>query len=137
MSPIPNFEENKFANNYVSNWNETNDNEKLYNLNDNKTVETMEGKSVNFELSADDVFPEDDKAMSNESTVHRVQSVNVINDTSCTDADNLSRDESSDALAEARVTSSLTQIANIDPEICGMPLGLFTKVIIVYINYFM
>ncbi|XP_014218244.1 late secretory pathway protein AVL9 homolog isoform X2 [Copidosoma floridanum] len=149
MSPIPNFEEDGFMHNFDFNSRQVNTSElniqnivldatpnnkkpngNPYCLNDNKAVETMEGKSINFELSTDEcseVFSGNEQKGSNE-TVHRVHSVTAINNAGSADADNnLPRDMSSDALTEARVTSSLTQIANIDPELCGMPLSLFTK----------
>ena len=144
MSPIPNFEEDEIINHVDSNLTETKassnfnlpdatvkrigDNKPDENsytcLNDNKTAETMEGKCIDLELSeATEVLQE--VAVSND-LVHRVPSVNAIN---ATDVDNnIPRDTSSDALSEARVTSSMTQIANINPELCGMPLNLFTKV---------
>ncbi|OXU20890.1 hypothetical protein TSAR_010151, partial [Trichomalopsis sarcophagae] len=148
MSPIPNFEESEFDSKLDSNLTETNassnsnlsssaakriSEDKLddtsYCLNDNKTVETMEGKCIDFEINATgedcaEVFGDEQKV----DMVHRVHSVNAINVGTAGEADNnLPRDTSSDALSEARVTSSITQIANIDPELCGMPLSLFTK----------
>ena len=69
--------------------------------------------------------------------VHRVQSGNAINlgmgDVVVENV--LPRDTSNDALSEARVTSNMTQIAHIDPEQCGLPLNLFTKVSS-YISFF-
>lgn len=149
MSPIPNFEKSEFDSKLDSNLTETNassnsnlsnsaakriSEDKLdntsYCLNDNKTVETMEGKCIDFEINATgedcaEVFGDEQKS----DMVHRVHSVNAINVGTAGEVDNnLPRDTSSDALSEARVTSSITQIANIDPESCGMPLNLFTKV---------
>lgn len=151
MSPIPNFEENEFVSKLDSNLTETNvsfnsnlsnsatkrisedkPDDTSYCFNDNKTVETMEGKCIDFEINATgedcaDIFGDEQK--SGIDMVHRVHSVNAINVGTAGEVDNnLPRDTSSDALSEARVTSSITQIANIDPELCGMPLSLFTKV---------
>ncbi|XP_076756647.1 late secretory pathway protein AVL9 homolog [Xylocopa sonorina] len=59
--------------------------------------------------------------------VHRVQSINTIT-LSTTDADNtLPRDTSNDALSDARLTNNITQIAHVNPELCGLPLSVFTK----------
>ncbi|CAK9828101.1 Late secretory pathway protein AVL9 homolog [Anthophora retusa] len=59
--------------------------------------------------------------------VHRVQSINTIT-LSTTDTDNtLPRDTSNDALSDARLTNNITQIAHVNPELCGLPLNIFTK----------
>ncbi|XP_043258297.1 late secretory pathway protein AVL9 homolog isoform X1 [Colletes gigas] len=59
--------------------------------------------------------------------VHRVQSVTTIT-LGTTDTDNtLPRDTSNDALSDARLTNNITQIAHINPELCGLPLNLFMK----------
>lgn len=59
--------------------------------------------------------------------MHRVQSIHTIT-LSTTDTDNtLPRDTSNDALSDARLTNNITQIAHINPELCGLPLNIFTK----------
>lgn len=62
--------------------------------------------------------------------VHRVHSVNAITLTTGDTDNGLPRDTSSDALSDARLTNNITQIAHINPELCGLPLELFTKVTI-------
>ncbi|KAJ8686810.1 hypothetical protein QAD02_022604 [Eretmocerus hayati] len=139
MSPIPNFEEgdvysldSNIAGNQTASENnqcdvtdERSSGDNVYCLDDNKTMETMEGKCIDerFELDAitneEEVFREQQHAGLTES-LNRVHNVNAIDD-------ELSRDVLSDVLTEEKVTSSLTQIANIDPELCGMPLHFFTK----------
>ncbi|XP_057320689.1 late secretory pathway protein AVL9 homolog [Microplitis mediator] len=59
--------------------------------------------------------------------VHRVQSSNTINFTMGENDGILPRDTSNDALSEARVTSNITQLAHVNPELCGLPLNIFTK----------
>lgn len=124
-------------------------------LSDNKTIETMEGKcmddltiseSKNY-INDNDVDkiiePTVERKEYNESTateinskdlaspnesVHRVHSVNTISFGMGELGNSLPRDTSSDALSDARVTSNITQIAHVNPELCGLPLGLFSKV---------
>lgn len=64
--------------------------------------------------------------------VHRVQSSNTINFTMGENDGILPRDTSNDALSEARVTSNITQLAHVNPELCGLPLNIFTKVLIFF-----
>lgn len=44
----------------------------------------------------------------------------------------LPRDMSSDTLSDARVTRSITQIASVDFEQCGLPLDIFSEVFYLY-----
>lgn len=62
--------------------------------------------------------------------VHRVQSANTITLGMPDSESNLPRDVSSDTLADARLSNTIAQIARLNPDLCGMPLELFTKVII-------
>jgi hypothetical protein len=143
MSPIPNYEEgflnstdlnatenNAFSGSSLSNAAENRiSDDNPYFLADGKTTETLEGKSIDVELTEDcsEVYENEQQVANN--SVHRVNSVNAINVGSSGEPEsNLPRDTSNDALSDARVTSSMTQIANIDPELCGMPLCIFTKV---------
>lgn len=122
-------------------------------LNDNKTLETMEGKcldsmknnneTVNFnkqtiELnSAKECTESYNLDETNGETncrkigdnLHRVESANTISLAMGEGETVLPRDTSNDALSEARVTSNITQIAHVDPELCGLPLNIYTKVI--------
>ncbi|XP_058796005.1 late secretory pathway protein AVL9 homolog isoform X2 [Phymastichus coffea] len=141
MSPIPNFEDSEYLNNFDSNLTNANpavetvqpeilnnriadeSDDNAYYINDNKTIETMEGKTIEVDLTeanseSADVFPEEPK-------VTKVP--NSLNLNSNEADNNMPRDTSNDTLSDAKVTSSLTQIANIDPDLCGMPLSLFTK----------
>ncbi|XP_078045063.1 late secretory pathway protein AVL9 homolog isoform X2 [Augochlora pura] len=124
-------------------------------INDNKAVEIMEGKCMdefnnlslqknnneneNLNMKVIEVeaahectesYAEQNNTMYSgkpSDYVHRVQSVNTIT-LSATDTDNtLPRDTSNDALSDARLTNNITQIAHINPELCGLPLSLFTK----------
>lgn len=151
MSPIPNFEDGRYSSTFYSNLTDTDssvETEKLdevnnriadkpddnsYCIGDNKTVETMEGKTIEVDLieandEGADIFPE-------EQTVNKVPNSLNLNPN---EADNnMPRDASNDTLSDARVTSSLTQIANIDPDLCGMPLSLFTNVSYSFIRFFL
>ncbi|XP_035721501.1 late secretory pathway protein AVL9 homolog [Vespa mandarinia] len=170
MSPIPTFDDEEIALNSVdSNLSTTNvikenisdlaheninDNSNRNSLciNDNKTIETMEGKCMdafgNMTIQKNNNENLNGKIIDVESTqectenyeennskyspkandnVHRVHSVNTIT-LGMGDADNsLPRDTSNDALSDARLTNNITQIAHINPEHCGLPLSLFTK----------
>lgn len=182
MSPIPNFDEDTIESGDCNDSNITRDSapatpdrrqrrdsnvvvgtdrvNENFCLNDNKTIETMEGKCMDdltklmrknnndeetvdrkvivVETSEegtantlDHLDPARAKYSSDTSdNVHRVQSGNGINvgmgDVVVENV--LPRDTSSDALSEARVTSNIMQIAHVDPEQCGLPLKLFTKV---------
>ncbi|XP_012273117.1 late secretory pathway protein AVL9 homolog isoform X2 [Orussus abietinus] len=123
-------------------------------LNDNKTLETMEGKcldglnlpsirnnndNVSNEQKLIEVEPSKEciEAYTDESNskyspkpndnVHRVHSVYTIN-LGMGDVDaSLPRDTSNDALSDARVTNNITQIAHINPDLCGLPLNIFVK----------
>jgi len=175
MSPIPTFDEEEISNNVDdSNLSSTrivkdnmsnahheqcNDNSNRNSLciNDNKTMETMEGKcldelqhvtlqknnndneNLNMKVIEIESAQEHTESYLEESkiskyspkpndNVHRVHSVNAIT-LSTGDTDNgLPRDTSSDALSDARLKNNITQIAHINPELCGLPLELFTKV---------
>jgi len=176
MSPIPTFDEEEISNNVddsnlssshivkdnISNMSQEqcNDNSNRNSLciNDNKTMESMEGKCldelqhVNLQKNNNDNENLNMKVIEIESAqectesyleesnskyspkpndnVHRVHSVNAIT-LNTGDTDNsLPRDTSSDALSDARLTNNITQIAHINPELCGLPLELFTKVMI-------
>ncbi|XP_033332373.1 late secretory pathway protein AVL9 homolog isoform X1 [Megalopta genalis] len=172
MSPIPTFEEEEIVHsidNNISSINSVKDNisdtEKEHVngnsnkhsvcINDNKAVETMEGKCMdefnnlslqknnneneNLNMKVIEVeaaqectesYAEQNNTMYSRKPndyVHRVQSVNTIT-LGATDTDNtLPRDTSNDALSDARLTNNITQIAHINPELCGLPLSLFTK----------
>ncbi|XP_015515722.2 late secretory pathway protein AVL9 homolog [Neodiprion lecontei] len=124
-------------------------------MSDNKTIETMEGKCMDERITvpslntnyinenidakiipmvetkdcnesvADDIdFKECPKP--NES-VHKVHSINTITLGTGELGNSLPRDTSSDALSDARITNNITQIAHVNPELCGLPLGLFSK----------
>lgn len=173
MSPIPTFDDEEIALNSVDSNLSTinvikenisdlaheniNDNSNRNSLciNDNKTLETMEGKCIdafgNMTIQKNNNENLNGKIIDVESTqectesyeennskyspkandnVHRVHSVNTIT-LGMGDADNsLPRDTSNDALSDARLTNNITQIAHINPEHCGLPLSLFTKVYI-------
>ncbi|XP_034948866.1 late secretory pathway protein AVL9 homolog [Chelonus insularis] len=132
----------------------TNDN--LVCINDNKTFETMEGKCIDsisvknnngtdndnkniIELNSanstkdcidsydSEKINQEKNALKVAENVHRVQSTNTINLTMNENDGVLPRDSSNDALSEARVTSNITQIAHVNPELCGLPLNLFNK----------
>lgn len=175
MSPIPTFDEEEISTNIVDDSNlsstcivkdnmsnmsneQCNDNSNRNSLciNDNKTMESMEGKCLdglqhalrknnndneNLNMKVIEIesaqectesYLEDSNSKyspKSNDNVHRVHSVNAIT-LNTSDTDNgLSRDTSSDALSDARLTNNITQIAHINPELCGLPLELFTKVI--------
>lgn len=173
MSPIPTFDEEEISTNNVdsnlsstcivkdsiskANHEQCNDNSNRNSLciNDNKTIESMEGKCLdglqratlqknnndneNLNMKVIEIesaqectesYLEESNSkyspQSNEN-VHRVHSVNAIT-LNTGDTDNsLPRDTSNDALSDARLTNNITQIAHINPELCGLPLELFTK----------
>lgn len=174
MSPIPTFDEEEISMNNVdsnlssarivqNNMSETeheqcNDNSNRNSLciNDNKTIESMEGKcmdglrhvtlqknnndneNLNMKVieiesaqECTETYLEDSNSKYSpkpNDNVHRVHSVNAIT-LGTGDTDNsLPRDTSNDALSDARLTNNITQIAHINPELCGLPLELFTKV---------
>lgn len=183
MSPIPTFDEEEISTNNVdsnlsstcivkdsiskANHEQCNDNSNRNSLciNDNKTIESMEGKCLdglqratlqknnndneNLNMKVIEIesaqectesYLEESNSkyspQSNEN-VHRVHSVNAIT-LNTGDTDNsLPRDTSNDALSDARLTNNITQIAHINPELCGLPLELFTKVImlLLYLSY--
>ncbi|XP_048508797.1 late secretory pathway protein AVL9 homolog isoform X2 [Athalia rosae] len=165
MSPIPNFDQEdspvrkvdsnlhrEVASRDPQNIDEKSENVPIY-MNDNKTIETMEGKcmdeitiSPNKNYKNDDtgtkVIPTVETKDCDESTtdeidsknspktnegVHRVHSVNTITLGMGELGNSLPRDTSSDALSDARMTSNITQIAHVNPELCGLPLALFAK----------
>jgi len=183
MSPIPTFDEEEISTNNIDDSNlssthivkdnisnasheQCNDNSNRNSLliNDNKTIESMEGKcldehvtlqknnndneNLNMKVIEIESAQECTESYLEESedskyspkpndNVHRVHSVNAIT-LSTGDTDNsLPRDTSNDALSDARLTNNITQIAHINPELCGLPLELFTKVIldIIFIIY--
>lgn len=129
-------------------------------INDNKTMESMEGKcmdrlqdvtqqrnhndseNINMKVIEIESAQECTESYSDSNpryspkpndNVHRVHSVNAITlNTNGTD-NNLPRDMSSDALSDARLTNNITQIAYVNPEQCGLPLNIFTKVRHIYI----
>ncbi|OAD58837.1 Late secretory pathway protein AVL9 like protein, partial [Eufriesea mexicana] len=133
MSPIPTFDEEEISINSIGNnlsstncikdsisdrvtvhINGNSDRNTLC-INDNKAIETMEEENNSVYSSK----PNDN--------IHRVQSINTIT-LSTTDTDNtLPRDTSNDALSDARLTNNITQIAHVNPELCGLPLNIFTK----------
>lgn len=168
MSPIPTFDEEEISiknidnnvttNSVKNNMSDTvkehingNSNRNSLCINDNKAIETMEGKCLdefkknnneNDNLSmkvievesaqecTESYAEENNSVYSSKSNdnVHRVQSVNTIT-LGTADTDNpLPRDTSNDALSDARLTNNITQIAHINPELCGLPLSIFTKV---------
>lgn len=126
-------------------------------INDNKTMESMEGKCldelrhVTLQKNNNDNENLNMKVIEIESAqectesyieegnskyspkpndnVHRVHSVNAITLTTGDTDNSLPRDTSNDALSDVRLTNNITQIAHINPELCGLPLELFTKVI--------
>ncbi|XP_076243884.1 late secretory pathway protein AVL9 homolog isoform X2 [Calliopsis andreniformis] len=124
-------------------------------INDNKAVESIESKCIdefrnmtsqknnnkseNLNMKVIEVesaqectesYAEENNCMYSAKSndyVHRVQSVNTIT-LGATDTDNtLPRDTSNDALSDARLTNNITQIAHVNPELCGLPLNIFTK----------
>ncbi|XP_076160725.1 late secretory pathway protein AVL9 homolog isoform X1 [Ptiloglossa arizonensis] len=124
-------------------------------INDNKSVETMEDKYMdgfrnmtlqknnneneNLNMKVIEVesaqectesYAEENNSMYSgkpNDYVHRVQSVTTIT-LGTTDTDNtLPRDTSNDALSDARLTNNITQIAHVNPELCGLPLNVFMK----------
>lgn len=173
MSPIPTFDEEEISlNNVDSNLSTApdvntasdtvrercvdNSNRNSLCINDNKTIESMEGKCMdglqhlslqknnndNESLSmkvieidsaheCTETYTEDSDSKYSpkpNDNVHRVHSVNAIA-LGAGDTDNsLPRDTSNDALSDARLTNNIAQIALINPELCGLPLELFTKV---------
>ncbi|XP_043274264.1 late secretory pathway protein AVL9 homolog isoform X2 [Venturia canescens] len=179
MSPIPNFDEEEkeeegeaglrvnfneeTSENFVKEKHEKvtdRTNENSLCMNDNKTMETMEGKCIDDLTSltrknnneheknhgSKVILVENGEIRTNgdnydtvissnakyspkiRENVHRVASGNAINLAMGDVVDNvLPRDTSSDALSEARLTSNLTQIANVNAGNCGLPLNLFTK----------
>ncbi|KAG7209136.1 hypothetical protein KM043_015280 [Ampulex compressa] len=146
MSPIPTFDEedisisntdsnlsslNIIRSNLMDVAHENSDDNSNTNslfLNDNKTIETME--EVDSAQECTESYAENRNSKYSpkpNDNVHRVQSVNTIT-LGAGDTDNgLPRDTSNDALSDARLTNNITQIAHINPELCGMPLNLFTK----------
>jgi len=175
MSPIPTFDEEEISTNNVADSNlsstsivrdnisnsrheQCNDNSNRNSLclNDNKTIESMEGKcldglrhisiqknnndneNLNMKVIEIESAQECTESFIEESNskyspksndnVHRVHSVNAIT-LGTGDTDNsLPRDTSNDALSDVRLTNNITQIAHINPELCGLPLELFMKV---------
>ncbi|XP_063972057.1 late secretory pathway protein AVL9 homolog [Diachasmimorpha longicaudata] len=168
MSPIPTFESDEDSQNskntekiqgknadncHSLKSNGTNDESLL--LNDNKTLETMEGKSLNSittELSRKnskdienastlevievestsgcrDLNPasenQDENSIKELENAHRMQSNN--GNFGVNETGVLPRDTSSDALSEARVTSNITQMAHVNPQECGLPLNIFSE----------
>ncbi|XP_076626649.1 late secretory pathway protein AVL9 homolog isoform X2 [Colletes latitarsis] len=120
-------------------------------INDNKSVETIEdgfrnmtlqknnneNENLNMKVIEVESVQECTESYTEENNslysgkpneyVHRVQSVTTIT-LGATDTDNtLPRDTSNDALSDARLTNNITQIAHINPELCGLPLNLFMK----------
>ncbi|XP_017888645.2 late secretory pathway protein AVL9 homolog, partial [Ceratina calcarata] len=167
MSPIPSFDEDELSiNSFDNNISSTNhiqhnnistkehingnsDRDSVC-INDNKAVETMEGKcmdelkdiivqknnnenenltmkpiEVDSAQECTESYSEVYSAKTNDNNVHRAQSINAI--TLNTTGDTLPRDTSNDALSDARLTNNITQIAHVNPELCGLPLNLFTK----------
>ncbi|KYN21345.1 Late secretory pathway protein AVL9 like protein [Trachymyrmex cornetzi] len=113
MSPIPTFDEEEISNNVDdSNLSST------HIVKDN--ISNTSHEQCNDNSNRNSLCINDNKTM-------EVHSVNAIT-LSTGDTDNsLPRDTSSDALSDARLTNNITQIAHINPELCGLPLELFTK----------
>lgn len=132
-------------------------------ISDNKTIESMEGKCMdglrnitvqknnNEDLNmkvieiesaqeCTESYMEDSNSMFSpkpNDNVHRVHSANAIT-LGAGDTDNsLPRDTSSDALSDARLMNNITQIAHINPELCGLPLELFTKVMMLPMPFYL
>ncbi|KAL7286130.1 hypothetical protein TKK_0019573 [Trichogramma kaykai] len=123
MSPIPNFDDtdeptSKFESYLVT---KSSSSERIqpesYDLDDNRTVESMEGKSSSSRIELE---PEEEAFKVEETRAGQRQDNDAI--------DGTSRDAATFALdAEAKLTNNITQIANIDPDLCGMPLRVFNK----------
>ncbi|KYQ47397.1 Late secretory pathway protein AVL9 like protein [Trachymyrmex zeteki] len=113
MSPIPTFDEEEISNNVDdSNLSST------HIVKDN--ISNTSHEQCNDNSNRNSLCINDNKTI-------EVHSVNAIT-LSTGDTDNsLPRDTSSDALSDARLTNNITQIAHINPELCGLPLELFTK----------
>ncbi|XP_028047166.1 late secretory pathway protein AVL9 homolog isoform X2 [Monomorium pharaonis] len=146
MSPIPTFDEEDIPTNNVDDSNlssvctvkdvsnatsdeQCNDNRNSKNNNDNETLNMKVIEIESAHECTESYLEESNSKYSPKpnDNVHRVHSVNAIT-LSTGDADNgLPRDTSSDALSDARLMNSITQIAHINPELCGLPLDLFTK----------
>lgn len=161
MSPIPNFDEettdcnlstiNRVTNVFfngemtlVENMNDTTDSipevameqsdegfnasaSKLENIGKYEKVSVLEGECSESQENLDS------KSSSKMNcSMQRVDSVNVINVGE--NDNNFVTDECAEVLSDARVSSSMTQIANIDPDTCGMPLNLFQKVFTFFVK---
>ncbi|KZC14924.1 Late secretory pathway protein AVL9 like protein [Dufourea novaeangliae] len=114
MSPIPTFDEEEVSVNSIDN--------NVLSINSDKDTDPVK-EHVNGNSNKHSLCINDNKAVE----TMEVQSVNTIT-LGTTDTDNtLPRDTSNDALSDARLTNNITQIAHINPELCGMPLSLFTK----------
>ncbi|KOX71463.1 Late secretory pathway protein AVL9 like protein [Melipona quadrifasciata] len=113
MSPIPTFDEEEISINSIDN-NLSSTNCVKESISDRTTVHINEENNSIYSSKPND-------------NIHRVQSIHTIT-LSTTDTDNtLPRDTSNDALSDARLTNNITQIAHINPELCGLPLNIFTK----------
>ncbi|XP_029031902.1 late secretory pathway protein AVL9 homolog [Osmia bicornis bicornis] len=154
---IKNIDNNLSTNSVQNNMSDTvkehingNSNRNSLCINDNKDIEAMEGKcldefkknnnenenvgmkviEVESAQECTESYAEENNSMyssKSNDNVHRVQSVNTIT-LGTADTDNpLPRDTSNDALSDARLTNNITQIAHINPELCGLPLNIFTK----------
>ena len=101
--------------------------QKNNNKNENLNIKVIEVESAQ---ECTESYAEENNSMYSAKPndyVHRVQSVNTIT-LGATDTDNtLPRDTSNDALSDARLTNHITQSAHINPELCGLPLNVFTK----------
>ena len=122
MSPIPNFEGSGesshafFDTNLISERTSSEsiqlpDQNTMNYLNDNKTVETMEGKTYLDLDPAEEAYCEGERQHGDDEI-----------DGSMNKYENYAME------AEDRLINKITQIANIDPDVCGMPLRIFCKV---------
>ncbi|KAF7987884.1 hypothetical protein HCN44_003747 [Aphidius gifuensis] len=133
MSPIPTFEDDDDD----ESWSDKLPADEIKNINDDLNGFNDSKKNNNEKIM--NINDEDDNVVEIETTIvnnyantlnddiHRVQSSNMISLT-MDDADsNIPRDNSNDALSEARVTSTITQIAHVDYQSCGLPMNLFSN----------
>lgn len=133
MSPIPTFEDDDDD----ESWSDKLPDDEIKNINndlncfnDNKKNNSDKIMNINDE---DDSVVEIETTIVNNYTntinddIHRVQSSNMISLTVDDAESNIPRDNSNDALSEARVTSNITQIAHVDYQSCGLPMNLFTN----------
>lgn len=103
---------------------------------DNQSFNSVESRNIhlNIELEPTDGLFLDDKQDSVNYDPTTCAIKNSISLISSTGSDSYVSND--DTLTEAEVISSISQIANINPDLCGMPLKLFSEVYKLGFYYF-